>query len=207
MGRDYGQTRCRCCRFGFNPRAHVGRDCTTAAHRTAKRVSIHAPTWGATAWPVDSAHTSTKFQSTRPRGARQQRPDIRPQYCSFNPRAHVGRDQERDHKAAAHLVSIHAPTWGATGSRRIYFRSYRFQSTRPRGARRRQPQKQQHKKKFQSTRPRGARRSPTASKGMGVRFQSTRPRGARPTAAKNNSTRKSFNPRAHVGRDLYGYSL
>ena len=129
------------------------------------------------------------FQSTRPRGARQQRPDIRPQYCSFNPRAHVGRDQERDHKAAAHLVSIHAPTWGATGSRRIYFRSYRFQSTRPRGARRRQPQKQQHKKKFQSTRPRGARRSPTASKGMGVRFQSTRPRGARPTAAKNNSTR------------------
>ena len=158
----------------------MGRDCTTAAHRTAKRVSIHAPTWGATAWPVDSAHTSTKFQSTRPRGARQQRPDIRPQYCSFNPRAHVGRDQERDHKAAAHLVSIHAPTWGATGSRRIYFRSYRFQSTRPRGARRRQPQKQQHKKKFQSTRPRGARPIWLFIV-VGInRFQSTRPRGARP---------------------------
>ena len=54
-------------------------------------VSIHAPTWGATC-RSQPTHRRSRFQSTRPRGARQ-RPhtSITINRC-FNPRAHVGRD-------------------------------------------------------------------------------------------------------------------
>ena len=86
----------------FNPRAHVGRDCikplqlitrivfqstrprgarlhqTLAAHH-AHRVSIHAPTWGAT--------LSCRCHKNKP--------------SCFNPRAHVGRDlQQGAHRAS-----------------------------------------------------------------------------------------------------------
>ena len=99
----------------FNPRAHVGRDHIFLGEFPHFPVSIHAPTWGATLLQVH-----------------QEQGDVR-----FNPRAHVGRDAIlliRQHQAArfqstrprgarhaldthelgGHLVSIHAPTWGAT---------------------------------------------------------------------------------------------
>ena len=57
--------------------------------------------------------------------------------------------------------------------------------------------------KFQSTRPRGARRATDVMKEIVEPFQSTRPRGARqmrlcPCAG----ARPCFNPRTHEGRDL-----
>ena len=58
----------------------------------ANKVSIHAPTWGATL--VCSFLYSI--------------PD------SFNPRTHMGCDQAMGKDNAASGVSIHAPTWGAT---------------------------------------------------------------------------------------------
>ena len=57
-----------------------------------ERVSIHAPSWGATV-EADKWKPITWFQSTRPRGAR--RPSCGAwchPYDSFNPRALVGRD-------------------------------------------------------------------------------------------------------------------
>ena len=84
-----------------------------------------------------------EFQSTRPRGARRAR--LTALLCSiqsfnprahvgrdliyvrtmaqapgFNPRAHVGRDDGGSFLGGAYGVSIHAPTWGATPSLRIY---------------------------------------------------------------------------------------
>gem|GEM_PF-6682071 len=35
-------------------------------------------------------------------------------FCSFNPRARMGRDTEHFFSHVAVLVSIHAPAWGAT---------------------------------------------------------------------------------------------
>ncbi len=80
------------------------------------------------------------------------------------------------------LVSIHAPAWGATMGLFYSGGDYWFQSTRPRGARRKQ---------------------------MGltvddVKFQSTRPRGARHRAAGLEVLLGGFNPRARVGRDSFG---
>ncbi len=101
------------------------------------------------------------FQSTRPRGARPHALD----YSSYHP-----------------IVSIHAPAWGATSSRRTTpwtcdcfnprarvgrdeatdistVLSAKFQSTRPRGARPEVIRLTAYvKSEFQSTRPRGARR-------------------------------------------------
>ena len=54
----------------FNPRAHVGRDYEKRGNLFFSKVSIHAPTWGATCG----------FAL------------LNEQCSSFNPRAHVGRD-------------------------------------------------------------------------------------------------------------------
>ena len=55
-----------------------------------------------------------EFQSTRPRGARLQPGSYRIRRACFNPRAHVGRDRAAANRLPLRLVSIHAPTWGAT---------------------------------------------------------------------------------------------
>ena len=79
-------------------------------------VSIHAPTWGATLF-MDARPVSQTFQSTPPRGGR------RPVFCRqgwqafwrFNPRPHVGGDLCACYQCVlVVIVSIHAPTWGAT---------------------------------------------------------------------------------------------
>ena len=120
-------------------------------------VSIHAPTWGATRLQK-TIKGVFMFQSTRPRGARQIRLKACHMQGSFNPRAHVGRDMALGRVlvsivvsihaptwgatdicavyAIRYLVSIHAPTWGATTSHTFFVPEPEFQSTRPRGARR-----------------------------------------------------------------------
>ena len=121
------------------------------------------------------------FQSTRPRGARLEIPaDHRRTWSGFNPRARAGRDMDRYTKK---------------------YTRHRFQSTRPRGAR---PNTQRHRipaRKFQSTRPRGARLEQRLKRKGWMWFQSTRPRGARHTIYDTLKTCNCFNPRARAGRD------
>ena len=181
-----GATGSRAWRFGnlasFNPRAREGRDSSFLAGRSGSGVSIHAPARGATERRASARLCCTRFQSTRPRGARlrdirynQDRPrfqSTRPRGARrqikpdrfivmpcFNPRAREGRDS-RGHNLPAPLpnVSIHAPARGATRDRRGDAVLRMFQSTRPRGAR---PvvlyDFESVEPVFQSTRPRGAR--------------------------------------------------
>ena len=122
------------------------------------------------------------------------------------------------------LVSIHAPAWGATKDFQNFMKRLRFQSTRPRGARRTAQEEKTLAQLFQSTRPRGARPIPPMASPILEKFQSTRPRGARPhngsrkgrvfpvsihapawgatlRCADSSTRNSSFNPRARVGRD------
>ena len=170
----------------FNPRAHEGRDAVRelltrptiefqstrlrgarqVPHRLRHcrhRVSIHAPTRGATQ-RVRDFNKAEEFQSTRPRGARRQNLINKCPACSrFNPRAHEGRDRTPPAPSCLSTVSIHAPTRGATRSRSTWApMPSEFQSTRPRGARRRLVYGTLAEETFQSTRPRGAR--PESSK-------------------------------------------
>ena len=99
----------------FNPRARVGRDPVRIQFLLRMEISIHAPAWGATP-PQDKPEDVQAFQSTRPRGARR---NCERYFCKtfdFNPRARVGRDDERQCKLLLGVISIHAPAWGATSS-------------------------------------------------------------------------------------------
>ena len=78
-------------------------------------ISIHAPTWGATLDHFFDSAWFVKFQSTHPRGVRPRLRACQPTAPSnFNPRTHVGCDHQP--RAVHHpaVISIHAPTWGAT---------------------------------------------------------------------------------------------
>ena len=103
-------------------------------------VSIHAPAWGATG-PCSSVVRQTSgfnprsrvgsdvivqvlamlvmlFQSTLPRGERQDIDNRCVLVTSFNPRSRVGSDGRTERlPCAGNIVSIHAPAWGATEHR------------------------------------------------------------------------------------------
>ena len=169
--------------WSFNPRAHVGRDKPRQQRPriTAKSFNPRAHV-GRDAWPHGHAHLPIEFQSTRPRGAR------RSSLFAF---------------LRLFLVSIHAPTWGATFNtytllytRKVSIHAPTWGATSAIGE-----TTQEHM--FQSTRPRGARRRDGRDKNKGFReFQSTRPRGARLQVPRVRVTvLGGFNPRAHVGRD------
>ena len=182
MGRDRPAARQRCGARCFNPRARVGRDhraqserlefllFQSARPRGARRVvehlihprievSIHTPALGATATTrcapgavIISIHAPTWGATPSPTPPRREP-------SSFNPRAHMGRDE-----AAARVFTVNEL----------------FQSTRPRGAR---PVRREmtllRSVLFQSTRPRGARRVRMVAKVSTVYVSIHAPRGAR----------------------------
>ncbi len=145
------------------------------------------------------------FQPTRPRGARR----------AIRARGSLER-----------IVSTHAPTRGATDRLEVSIVDWAVSTHAPtRGATCRAGYSTASPAPFQPTRPRGARPAwPSPSTACCIAFQPTRPRGARqrqlarhfgddhvsthaPTrgatarAKPFASGRKSFNPRAHAGRD------
>ena len=101
-------------RNGFNPRTHMGCDRIWRVPRQGVRVSIHAPTWGATGqyqavrrgtgvsihaptWGATLSNAPcnwfSKFQSTHPHGVRLPwRNTAYLRDASFNPRTHMGCD-------------------------------------------------------------------------------------------------------------------
>ena len=100
--------------LSFNPRAHAGRDRAYSALPTTRILFQSTRPRGARPAITSDNVTKTWFQSTRPRGARHKM--IEDGYVPL-------------------IVSIHAPTRGATTNRAVAFTCQAFQSTRPRGAR------------------------------------------------------------------------
>ena len=75
------------------------------------------------------------FQSTHPHGVRPLTDRQRRYEQSFNPRTHTGCDCELCTGQKSHVVSIHAPTRGATPPRNFKAVNRKFQSTHPHGVR------------------------------------------------------------------------
>ena len=144
----------------FNPRAHEGRDVKCRLKVFFFLISIHAPTRGATslghAYLVPFKHFNPRahegrdisilyapvclksFQSTRPRGARHNPTMVMykgKKFQSTRPRG--ARRVDFRAQPVQILISIHAPTRGATSSKQPSSQNQKFQSTRPRGARQR----------------------------------------------------------------------
>ena len=143
---------------GFNPRPRAGGDLRALEHPCLLPVSIHAPARGATPLREDAGMMSM-FQSTPPRGGRLEAEVRGDDGVGFNPRPRAGGDPGSHEPAAgligfnprpraggditpttaspANAVSIHAPARGATGIIERYPERCWFQSTPPRGGRRR----------------------------------------------------------------------
>ena len=123
------------------------------------------------------------------------------------------------------VVSIHAPTRGATRS--FYWLpsilrgfnprthtgcdfetftqlllSHMFQSTHPHGVRQDVMRNFRMEPEFQSTHPHGVRPTDGRSKVPFIGFQSTHPHGVRRVTTRLPLHRKSFNPRTHTGCDV-----
>ena len=187
----------------FNSRAREGRDLVTFAKRGVKL---------------------SKFQLTRPRGARQFLHSL----CNLiKVSTHAparGATGQHDGGHVLRWVSTHAPARGATAQggydvarccfnsraregrdltpSRQLLASKRFQLTRPRGARLTPTAFDKRNLVFQLTRPRGARLLVFIIVSGFERFQLTRPRGARPTSPPATFARSCFNSRAREGRDV-----
>ena len=83
-------------------------------------VSIHAPAWGATVTSSISQYNWGRF-NPRARVGRDPYEMMYADQCRwcFNPRARVGRDGLKEKYSLHSLVSIHAPAWGATRTQLI----------------------------------------------------------------------------------------
>ena len=79
-------------------------------------VSIHAPTRGATVCQKKHWTNCRRFQSTHPHGVRPPRKGGMLPIICFNPRTHTGCDSYLVKCDIVVVVSIHAPTRGATAS-------------------------------------------------------------------------------------------
>ena len=123
------------------------------------KVSIHAPAWGATSM------AASVFYSNR----------------SFNPRTRVGCDLVAESIAFIRQhVSIHAPAWGATcRACRLAGASNGFNPRTRVGCDWQEKRGACALSRFQSTHPRGVRRRMMIRLACSVGFQSTHPRGVR----------------------------
>ena len=123
-------------RPSFNSRAHGGRDpLWGGCWHQVFRVSIHAPTGGAT-WRAHRERRRRPVSIHAPTGgATRWRPSLRAPRTRFNSRAHGGRDSKTFGYQERYAVSIHAPTGGATVRFVWCTVQAQFQFTRPRGAR------------------------------------------------------------------------
>ncbi len=165
-------------------------------------VSIHAPAWGATQAGNNGIVGIVCF-NPRSRVGSDQCPSLRLEgLAGFNPRSRVGSDLHPISPSLIKPVSIHAPAWGATFFLLLIFSLGRFQSTLPRGERRKKQGKHSIKKTGFNPRSRvGSDLLSLTTRLKTPLFQSTLPRGERRLAESKSIIARSFNPRSRVGSD------
>ena len=167
---------------GFNPRSRMGSDKDSVVRRKLKRVSIHAPAWGATmkkgpgfrknqvsihapAWGATRLIltiplTKFRFQSTLPHGERLliRFSGLSINSC-FNPRSRMGSDIEIKPYPMIYVCFNPRSRMGSDiGYLLPINRFQRFQSTLPHGERHVDGVEATYSFQFQSTLPHGERR-------------------------------------------------
>ena len=191
-----------------------------------RRISIHAPQWGATPpacwWSASMNH----FNPRTPVGCDGTKNTPLGIRSDFNPRTPVGCDLHAEDRGKVQLrISIHAPQWGATWLQ-ILCASWvlSFQSTHPSGVRQRLARAEPAAREFQSTHPSGVRRTgrlrhprrlsisihapqwgATAARvrechGLGISIHAPQ-WGATIRGLSGSRSRRDFNPRTPVGCD------
>ena len=111
----------------FNPRSHEGSDQCDIHNKHGSKISIHAPTRGATLFRIKYTPFRV-FQSTLPRGERLSIMSFLFAQKYFNPRSHEGSDGNAEVITGSNTgISIHAPTRGATA---IFAKKFSFLSAK-----------------------------------------------------------------------------
>ena len=110
--------------FNFNPRSHERSDhFQRTLWRLLCHISIHAPTRGATS-PGTTPLRWHWFQYTLPREERHITPEQWEQLKNFNTRSHERSDNYIPDEFKSYIISIHAPTRGATRPA-VFFATYK----------------------------------------------------------------------------------
>ena len=162
VGRDLSGQQARATPTGsFNSRARVGRDeeLRRVFHVT-DLFQFTRPRGARRTMSSRAARAASQFQFTRPRGARR----AFVAYPRRNSTFQFTRPRGARHKIVLEPsepveVSIHAPAWGATGSRPRTSATRSFNSRARVGRDRLRPPRVDDLSLFQFTRPRGARRA------------------------------------------------
>ena len=206
-------------------RPHAGATTGQDHNLRDHQVSIHAPTRGATTMPGNPSNRCPSFNSRAHAGRDSCSALLGPGRLQFQfTRPRGARPEELQQAVNEYLVSIHAPTRGATRTTSSCARTTRFQFTRPRGARQFLTPRYRIRRGFNSRAhagrdaqgqdhlprdgrvsihapTRGATRNHQISQNRISEFQFTRPRGARHQTTVASWETRGFNSRAHAGRD------
>ena len=119
----------------FNPRSHEGSDVRCTIHPTRNKISIRAPTRGATQ-SFGKPNLKRLFQSALPRGERHRSGTSAACHGNFNPRSHEGSDSATTYANGWTVIFQSALPRGErllTSAKR--YRIFAFQSALPRGER------------------------------------------------------------------------
>ena len=187
----------------FNPRPRMGGDASENKGEEPRRVSIHAPVWGATRMATANAAKAEVSIHAPVWGATS---ELRQEYrhgCGFNPRPRMGGDGRCSGRARCRIVfqstppyggrplcagiintqakvSIHAPVWGATHEQSNKHHTTMFQSTPPYGGRHRRGARHHRRTIRFNPRPRMGGDPPGQRfHSLSLAFQSTPPYGGR----------------------------
>ena len=109
-------------RWDFNPRSHKGSDKVCCQPIPVHIISIHAPTRGATINRTLQPCIAANFNPRSHKGSDGSLIMISKQFMNFNPRSHKGSDIARSSFLLFKIISIHAPTRGATDTARQVLR-------------------------------------------------------------------------------------
>ena len=188
----------------FNPRSHKGSDIWNIQISEGTRISIHAPTRGATVRTWQKQRNRQTFQSTLPQGERRWIITFCCDYGYFNPRSHKGSDKMME-KGVEDQQNFNPRSHKGSdmGQGSGLHRRTNFNPRSHKGSDRHPFNNCNRYDIFQSTLPQGERLlspSPGRSKLWNFNPRSHKGSDAAAGAAKTGLT-ADFNPRSHKGSD------
>ena len=98
----------------FNPRSHMGSDSSTLKSDVSILFQSTLPHGERPYFNVHLCFFIWRFNPRSHMGSDFNQKCILSKYQCFNPRSHMGSDQKPERLVKYYMVSIHAPTWGAT---------------------------------------------------------------------------------------------
>ena len=164
-------------------------------------ISIHVPAWGTTD-RLKRHYDASRFQSTFPRGERQENADMSSLLWSIS--IHVpawGTTKETWNIFLKNKISIHVPAWGTTIRLTLNGKSFSISIHVPAWGTTGPNRSVENGQEISIHVPAWGTTAQKWSRQLINAFQSTFPRGERPERRHTSTGHRYFNPRSRVGND------